>query len=780
MFKLESKKLQREFNINEGMLYASQIINTESGMKFIPDGSGCEFAVRFADGDEFTSKNLTVKDAVEKDGSLYFRFNEEMNTTVTVNYRIAKDGSTIEKQIAISQSEPKVIDYVLLENIGIVNSQSSFSVNGNGADFYSNLGQPFYIDSLFFGCLFPAAKSEIAHGRGEIKYYVGKSAEGKILCPTTVMGAAEGPGLFELKNAFFEYLEGIALPCEYRLQYSSKYDRGAAIDANSIQKSMYKIEKQLSRHGAPPLEAYTVDEGWSNYKSGKWEVNQKKFPNGLLDASYTAKSLGSGFGLWVSPRGGFEAPGKFAKRIEKSGFGNYNAEADEICTASEAYIKNMQEALVRATKENDVSYWKLDGFMLKPCLNEGHGHIVGGEEQMYEITEHWERWIKLIKALRKARQKQGKDLFINLVNFVNPSPFWLQYVNAVYFQEAEQHGDGQRESETLDEVLTERDSRYYDTLFTKAYQLPLWAIYNGELIYGRNTELDFSDDEFEKLVFWRACCGAALNEMSISRGRLEDEKWAALVRAANWQRANYDILKNAIFIGGNPAEDNIYLFSAWDKDANGIIALRNPSNESTPLTLTLNKLMGCPEGMSGLKRTNIYNRKGSVDGDVYNYNDQINLTLAPYEIKIFQFSSEGEKPRTIKGGNEFTISFESDGNDGVICQNNDIRIAIEKGFISIAVGAVQLKSESIISSAVHRITVVREKNRMVKLYIDNFLDCSAYSSKAKPEIDTELMSRANAFSVSDRATPYNEIVNIVELKEILKQARKKRKEANKR
>ena len=776
MFKLESKKLKREFNINEGMLYASQVINTESGMTFIPDGSGCEFAVKFCDGDEFTSKNLTVKEAVEKDGSLYFRFNEEMNTTITINYRIANDGSTIEKQIAISQSEPKAIDYVLLENVGIVNSQSSFTVSEADGDFYSNLGQPFYIDSLFFGCLFPAAKSEIAHGRGEIKYYIGKSAEGKILCPTTVMGAAAGASLFELKNAFFEYLEGISLPCEYRLQYASKHDRGTAVDANNIQKSFYKIEKQFSIRGVPPLEAYTIDEGWNSIKSGEWEVNQKKFPNGLLDASYIARSLGSGFGLWISPRGGFEATEKFAKKIEKSGFGHYNAEADEICTASETYIKHMQDALVRATKENDISYWKLDGFMLKPCHNDGHGHIVGGEHDMYEITEHWERWIKVIKSLRKAMQKQGKELFINLVNFVNPSPFWLQYVNSVYFQSTEQ--EEQKEIPTLEEMLTARDGEYYDFLFRRAIQMPLWAIYNGGLIYGRNNRFDLSDAEFEKLVFWQACCGAALNEMSISRGILSDEKWDSLAAAANWQRANYEILKNATFIGGNPAEGNIYLFSAWDKDANGIIALRNPTNESTPLTLTLNKLMGCPENMRGLIRTNIYNRKGSVEGEIYNYNDQINITLAPYEVKIIQFSADGEYPKHIESGNDFTISFECDGNDGVICQNNDIRVAVEKGFLNIAVGATQLKSENTIRSTTHKITIVREKNKVVKLYIDNFLDCSAYSAKTKAEIDTELMSRANAFSVSDRATPYNEIVRIIELKEILKQARKKRKEAN--
>lgn len=58
MFKLKSKKLEREFNVTDGYLYASQITNTYSGMVFIPDGSGSEFEIRFTDGDTLSSKIL--------------------------------------------------------------------------------------------------------------------------------------------------------------------------------------------------------------------------------------------------------------------------------------------------------------------------------------------------------------------------------------------------------------------------------------------------------------------------------------------------------------------------------------------------------------------------------------------------------------------------------------------------------------------------------------------------------------------------------------------------
>ena len=95
MFKLKSKKLERKFNVTDGFLYASQIKNTYSGMDLIPDGSGSEFEIRFKDGDTLSSKSLAVSEAVERDGKRFFRFKEEMHTTVTMSYRIGSDGETL-------------------------------------------------------------------------------------------------------------------------------------------------------------------------------------------------------------------------------------------------------------------------------------------------------------------------------------------------------------------------------------------------------------------------------------------------------------------------------------------------------------------------------------------------------------------------------------------------------------------------------------------------------------------------------------------------------------
>lgn len=779
MFKLKSGKLEREFKVTDGYLYASQIINTYSGMNFIPDGSGSEFEIKFTDGDTLSSKNLAVSEAVEKDGKLFFRFVEEMHTTVTMSYRIGSDGDTLEKQIAIEQSEPKTIDYVLLENIGIVNSKTSYTANGGPTEtdaFYSDLGQPFYIDSLFFGCVFPATKNGVYHGRGQIFYFIGKSAERKIVCPTTVMGAAKSAMMVDLKQAFFEYIDTIAVKSDFRVQYNTWYDRMMDIDADNIQSAFYKTESRLSSHGIPPLDGYVIDDGWNNYKADFWSMNQKKFPNGVLDLSYLTKCLGSAFGLWLGPRGGYNYNSKFAKRIERAGNGYYNAESDDICVCSKTYLKNLEEFLVRATKENDIAYWKLDGFCLKPCKNQKHDHITGGDHDMYFVTELWRRWIRIFKAMREVRKKQGKELWINFTCYVNPSPWWLQYVNSIWLQNsldigfAENYPKG--EQAQVDAELTYRDSIYYDFIVTRGLQFPLSNIYNHEPIYGREAHLDYTDSEFEKAFFWNACRGAALNELYISESMMNEEKWQILARVLNWQRANHHILKNAVMLGGNPAENNIYCYVSWTRSGEGIIALRNPTNESAPLTLTLNKLMGCPEDLKGVRRYNVLNKNGAESSDVYNYNDKINLTLAPFEVKIFQFGKEDKRYSDTDECNAFTITFDYDGTDGIICQNNDIMISVEKGFVCVRLGTLRLRSENSISGSSHTITIVREKNAMAKIYIDRSLDCSGYEKKVKAVLSTELTSDAEGFRIKNSAAAYNEIV---ELGGILKKSRKRRR-----
>lgn len=767
MLRLESKILQREFVVHQNTLYASQIRNVLSGRDFVPDGNSVEFLFHFTDGSEFSSKGLNVIDSNQENGKLSFKFEETQGIAVTMTFWVGDDGNTLRKQISFVQSSDKTIDYILLEHIGITNSKTHFTVptdiKGTELDgFQSSLGQPFYIDTLFFGCEFPATQNIILYGIGQVKYFLGKKINGEFKCPVTVIGGAESDLMVDVQKSFYEYIEDISTKTDLRLQYNSWYDYMKDITADNIEKSFYEIEKGLASNGVPPLDAYVVDDGWVDYKSGFWSFN-KKFPNQLYDTTQLTSKIGSHFGLWLGPRGGYGRPDLFAKKMEKCGLGAYNAEAKDICIADKTYIKNVTDFILKSTQEFDIDYWKFDGFCLTPCKDANHNHPVGGEQDMYMITDMWQSWIEVFQKIRTLRKKFGKGLWINMTCYVNPSPWWLQYVNSIWLQNSGDIGFAEniQGQSKLDSEITYRDARYFNLLNTRAVQMPLKHIYNHEPIYGNHAKVQYTDEEFEKYIYFDVARGQALNELHLSYTMMNKSKWRTLAKAIEWQKNNYNVLQNAMFIGGNPEENNVYGYFSWNENGDGIIALRNPTDEKAPLTLTLNKLMGCPKDLKDVKRYNVYNLSNKESYDSYSYGDKIDLTLQPFEVKIFQFGKEDKRYPNGEAVTDFTISFNYKGEENIeIAHNDDIDISVVKGYVNVKCGKCHLRSNSIVGGGNHKITVVREKSKALKIYIDRQLDSSGYDSRAKAKINTAIDSSAEEFKVIEKATPYDEIITL--------------------
>lgn len=640
IFKLESNRIKREFKITDGGFFASQILNKYSGMSLVPDGNGTEFVVHFADGSEFSSKRLAVEDSYWNDNKLCVVFMERCGVVVKLEYWVHNDGNTLCKQLTLSQNTDAVIDYVILENIGIINSKTHFSVDvvdGSEIPAYQTiLGQPFYIDSLFFGCEFPATDNRIKHGSGRVKYYVGKSVGTDFACPVTVIGAGEDNTLNAVKKAFFEYIDSISQNVDLHFQYNSWFDYMRDINEQNLLESFKKVHDKLEQFGAPKLASYVVDDGWQNEKAGFWTYNLKKFPNEVKPIVDLCKEMDSHFGMWLGPRGGYLKQDKVARRIQRAGNGYYNKDAYETCVASQKYVDKLADFFVEQTQKYDMNYWKFDGFALKPCHNAKHDHAVGGENDMYFVTDLWHKWINVYNRLREVKP----DIWINMTCYVNVSPWWLQWVNSMWVQNSADisFADNYNDQLQVDAEITYRDGRYYDCVCTRALQFPLKGIYNHEPVYGNCAKVNYTDEEFEKFIYWHAVRGQALNELYISESMMSDAKWKSLADVMNFQKDNYHILKNASFIGGNPVENNIYGYVAWTEDGEGIVALRNPSKEKTSMTLTFNKLMGAPECLSNAWCENVYSKSIPLSDKLYSYNDKMDLTLNPFEIVIFKFT----------------------------------------------------------------------------------------------------------------------------------------------
>lgn len=655
---------------------------------------------------------------VEKTGKkLTFNFKpfkfKGVDYTVSEVIVMYKGDHFMRKYLEISvpdhQKQRATIDYIDLESLRVNDSDQKWTIPTNAGGvvsmerFKATLGQPVYIQGMFFGSEFPVADNEIIDNTAYVRYYSGKSferlvtdkqastVEGKTNYMTwpTVIGAARGTELSVIQSDFFEYINSIATPSEFRIQYNSWFDNMMLIDDDNILKSFIEVDKELNEVETRPLDSYVVDDGWNNYnkdrvvqpersgnslnKTGFWEFNTK-FPKELGPSSELVEKFGSNFGVWIGPRGGYNFHTTLAEILKKSGKGS--RAGDSVDVADRVYIKNFQDMVLDWQKKYKVNYWKWDGFAddnqyrqwsaTNGVPSRANNHMIGGYHNMYHVTDLWEAWIDLFEAVRKsATELNLNKLWISLTCYVNPSPWYLQWGNSVWMQCVGDRGESGELHNVMDKMLTYRDSMYYDFIKNHQFQFPLKAIYNHDPIFGKEgtgiTADSMTDEEFRNYLYAQAGRGTGFWELYYSDSLMTKGKYEATAEFLEWAEKNFHILKNAKMIGGWPAKSvklsthpsyttaiglggNAYAYAGWDNE-DGIITMRNSSRNDKVLTFRIDENIGASSSLKGktLYRTTVHNFKTAKGTDeaysTVNYGDEISITLKAGEVRVWQLST---------------------------------------------------------------------------------------------------------------------------------------------
>ena len=590
-------------------------------------------------------------------------------------------------EIEVSDEQKAAIDYIDLESLNVNDSDATWThpTMGSGvggmSGYVISLGQPVYIQGMFLGCEFPMTETEIdTNKNAHMRYFSGKTfaklqednqltTDGKYVTWQTVAGAARSTDMNVIQSDFYEYINSIAIRSDFRTQYNSWYDNMMTINDANIESAFTKMEKGLSESGVEPMDSYVVDDGWNNYNNqntsspvndkarcgttnnvtGFWEFNNK-FPNGFRPASDLAKSFGSGFGVWLGPRGGYNYNAAMGKIIEKAGYGAYNAVTDDIDVGDRRYVSKLTEFFTQMQDAYRVNYWKLDGFATQACKDSTHKHMTGGKNGMYYFTDTWEAWIDLFEALRANAEKNGIDnLWFNLTCYVNPSPWYLQWANSIWIQNSQDMGRiSVGQTSQVDQLLSYRDGRYFDFVKERQFQFPLSNVYNHDPIYGKtgtNLANQMTNDEFKTYLYMMGTRGTSFWELYYSPEMIDEgQKWEINAEYLEWAKKNYHILRNAKLIGTTPDGGNTYGFSCWDGNE-GIISMRNPSASEKTLTFTLDRNIGVSEDLKDktLNRTTILDHKttdAQTEYQTVKYGDEITITLQPGEARIWALSTE--------------------------------------------------------------------------------------------------------------------------------------------
>ena len=689
--------LSREFSLADGRVRTRVIENKRTGseaIRILPEVASEEFVIRTLTADSLASdiyssalslQEIQVAEEGEDGKKLVFHYKNFHHQGVDwqVNMVLEQEKGKhymrkyLEMTVPDSQRHLARLDYIDFEPMNLPEGYAVWTHPvmeqgvGGVSGYYISLGQPVYIQGMFFGLEFPASETEIeGNQKVRIRYYSGKSfemlaSEGRLVDSGTfttwkeVIGATRSTDMDVIQTDFFSYIHDISVPVDFRIQYNSWYDFMLDINENNILDSFREVERGLTQNGVRPIDSYVVDDGWNAY--GPWQEENKakfwsfnsKFPNELSTPSDLSHRLSSNFGLWLGPRGGYNYYIKFARFLEKNGNGKLNRNSSDICTNHKVYCEKLKMFFLDCQQRFDVNYWKLDGFLVRPPQPDPQGnYISGGYQGMYYVTEHWERWIDIFQAMRNQRGVKRNDLWINLTCYVNPSPWFLQWGNSVWMQNSQDIGrlNVKRPSQ-LDQLLSYRDDRYFDFVKTRAFQFPLAHLYNHDPIYGNTANLagKMNDDEFRTYLMMMATRGTAFWELYYSYNMMnEGQKWVINADVLHWANDNYEILKHAKLIGQTPATGTPYGYSAWSGQ-DGIISVRNPSDEVKEFAFTLDRIIGMPEGLKGLYRTSVWTYRASEQSGVdtknhlFDYGEQISLSLLPGEVQIWKFGTVPDK-----------------------------------------------------------------------------------------------------------------------------------------
>jgi len=691
--KVGNDGIERIIDVSNSKMHTTEVFNKRINKKLVPQNGSEDFLIQFVSEDEaIKASDLTIKEITEVD----YKTGKKVQF-IFENYKIDNDVWSIKYNVFVEDNEPylrsnleistsnkdKAIDYIDVDKF-VLSDDVEGLFHHPPLDEISSmwlrpnelvLGQPIYVNGMFFGSEFPASDTDVVDDAMQVRYYTGKdfnklkennqlNQDGSFTTWNSVMGAATGTEKDVVQTALFSYIDDIATKTEFQMQYNSWYDNMLDISDESIKESFYGTEKELSKNGVEPLDAYVVDDGWNAYetveangnpsgtpyenKTGFWEFNDK-FPNELYPASDMAEKFDSTFGLWLGPQGGYNYFGGFAELMKQHGTGHVTDEYwKAVDVGSRTYLDNLTSLFVDYQDRFDIDYWKLDGFALRPSTETDNNHMVGGDDDMYFTSDLWEGWIQVFEAMREERAEKDSDLFLNLTSYVNPSPWLLQWGNTVWLQDSadlgflDEYGGSQ-----ADQVISYRDNVYFNIFKKNDFQFPLKNVYNHDPVYGVSANVDFSDDDFRNYMMINATRGTAFWELYFSPSIMNDGKWKITADVLDWAKSNSEILENAKLFGNRPDEGGVYGYSSWN-NGEGIVSIRNAGDKEQTYELALDDVVGVPTDLENAEMIQILPRLDETNAKTMNYGDKLKVTLDPHELRIYQFTSEDkEAPKVI-------------------------------------------------------------------------------------------------------------------------------------
>lgn len=625
--------LDFRFQVAQGMVTSRRLINRLAGDNVLLPGA--DFALEFndhamADPSEFRA-GIARNDAEILEIIYIGATAAVADLQVRVEYSVLPSKDYFRKQISVRQTKKGATRRLMKADLDVW--------EGVSRDWRSATSDPMPYGSHPISCatLWAGVEFVAAFNSFNREGFVLRSRPGgKILTSdwlklhSTVAGVA-APG--KTRDAFFRYLEDIRLApprlvaC-YNTWYSLPdiYSQKAWLAlAETLAKNLYE------KHGVF-FDFVTADMGWSDRRS-IWAVNLAEFPKGLGPLLEAVKSAGGKLGLWMSPSDVYD-PVIDYEWAQESGYTVVPASKDPanlhdegISLADPKYLLAAKDRLRQLIEQNQLGHIKFDGFIARE--EQGHDDLLPGENSVEPLAEYS---LELVAAAKEANPNLFTEpTYLNsLVNYT--SPWMIKYADSVWAGAGCDCVIGvgpapdYRESQT-----TSRE--YFVMSALDDVWLPQNAIQCFDIIHCDGAG---GFPNHAAMAFGR---GRSFISTYFNPKFMTDVDWQIYGGLLKWARRNQDVLKHTVVITSRAELGEPYAYAHWS-GTRGIVAVRNPSNESKEFTLDLAEA-GAPQALSdAVCYTQYPYRRGVLEG--FDGASKLALDLAPWELVFLEIMPRPE------------------------------------------------------------------------------------------------------------------------------------------
>jgi len=633
VLKVENNALEAMWTIDKKIIHFQRFTNKETGYK-LDLRSSTIFYIELGNGQRITSNDFKCVNN-PKVGSIVGSKNDVKTSNrydgkcITATLYNPKSGLKVLWEISLKDESNYFIQKITLQpkdslrvkRIGLIDLPKNSGLKTTGVV----VGSPLAGNNFFCAIEHPMSLIDTV-GNAIVSYIRLYEPINKLNTQSfsATWGVSAGN---QLRRSFLYYIERErTVPYHQKLHYNSWFDLSwidRKLNEVSCMDRIQTFADSLIVKRNVKMDAFLFDDGWDNNQT-LWQFNSG-FPNGFTNLSQLAKKYNADLGVWISPWGGYEED-----KVQRLIYGHKQNPPFETNTngfqfaegfslSGPVYYKRFYDVVSNFVKNQGVSMFKFDGV--------GWGNDTQEANESYGKDIH--ALLKLIPDLRKVKP----DLFFSLTVGTWPSPYWL-YSGDVIWRSGDDTGytgDGSKRQQWLNY----RDSNAYSNIVQRGHLFPLNSLmYHGIIIadQGKPATFNMDDKDIADEIWSFFATGTNLQELYINPHKLNKTNWDCLAKAIRWAKSNEDIMADTHWVGGSPANGQIYGFASWSP-GKAVLSLRNPSAKAQKITIDVRKVFEIPENYNCTFK--FYDARAVNNFQLVAQGKLIEMNLEPFEVKVF-------------------------------------------------------------------------------------------------------------------------------------------------